>query len=154
MKFRKLSLEELELLKEDFIKFLASNTITAEDWVKMKIENIEKAESLIEMFSEIVMEKVYSKIEYLENRTKDSILLFKFEGDLMQILGVNTPDPAIDFTHLDLTKIDLEKIKLTGFRSSKVLEKGMKSLEVHQLIENDCYMCDASRFKLLDEIIE
>ena len=38
MKFRVLTSKELEPLKDDFIKFLSANTITGEDWNKIKIE--------------------------------------------------------------------------------------------------------------------
>ena len=46
MKYRILSKEELEPLKDDFIKFLSANTITGEDWVKIKAEKPEEANTL------------------------------------------------------------------------------------------------------------
>ena len=36
MKYRILSNKELEPLKDDFIKFLSANTVTGEDWAKIK----------------------------------------------------------------------------------------------------------------------
>ena len=105
MKFRRLSTEELEILKDDFVKFLAANTVTASDWINIKANKPEETFELIDMFSDIVMEKVYSKVEYLENRSKDALLLFKFEGDLMMILGVNVEGQNIDFENIDLENL-------------------------------------------------
>lgn len=155
MRFRQLSLEELELLKDDFIKFLASNTVTAEDWVKTKKDKPEKAQELIEVFSDIVMEKVYSKVVLLEKREKNNLLFFRFEGDLMQILGVSTPNETVDFVDSKtVNQIQLEKIKLEGFRTSKVLEKNKKAEEVHFLIESGAFMGNEKLYETLDAIIE
>lgn len=154
MKFRRLTEEELEILKDDFIKFLASNTVTASDWVNIKENKQEEAHELIEMFSDIVMEKVYSKVNLLETREKNSLLVFKFDGDLMTILGINTADTSVDFANAQLDQIDFSTITITGFRTSKVLEKGQKEVEVHQLIEAGSLVGNEQLFKILDQIIE
>ena len=57
MKYRVLSTKELEPLKDDFIKFLSANTITGEDWAKIKSSKPNQALKLIEVFSDIVWEK-------------------------------------------------------------------------------------------------
>ncbi len=56
-KYRSLSQEELKPLEEDFIKFLAANTVAAEDWDKIKKDDPKKAEGLVEIFSDIVWDK-------------------------------------------------------------------------------------------------
>ena len=61
MKFRVLTTEELEPLKDDFIKFLSANTITGEDWASIKKNKPEEAETLLEMFCDIVWEKSLEK---------------------------------------------------------------------------------------------
>ena len=68
MKYRVLSTKELEPLKDDFIKFLSANTITGEDWTKIKSNKPNQASKLIEIFSDIVWEKSLEKIKYLEHR--------------------------------------------------------------------------------------
>ena len=47
MKYRRLSNAELQELEKDFVKFLATNHITATDWVKLKENNPIKVEKLI-----------------------------------------------------------------------------------------------------------
>ena len=66
MDFRRLTNNELEELKTEFVRFLVSNTVTGDDWEKIKKENPERAEGLIEIFSDIVFKKIISKVEYLE----------------------------------------------------------------------------------------
>ena len=61
MKYRVLNTKELEPLKDDFIKFLSANTITGEDWAKIKSTKPSQAHKLIELFSDIVWEKSIEK---------------------------------------------------------------------------------------------
>jgi hypothetical protein len=152
MRFRRLSDEELGYLKDDFVKFLVSNTITADDWVKLKTENTAKAHELIDLFSDIVLEKVYQKVDLLEQREAQNLLFFHFEDELMTVLGIQT-NSAIDFTDIS-EKYDLENCKLTGFRQTKVLVKGQKADEVHRLIESGCFVGREKLFQTLNQIIE
>lgn len=66
MRYRRLTKEEFEALHEDFIYFLAANTITGDDWVKIKEETPDKAEQLLDMFSDIAWEKVLENTNYVE----------------------------------------------------------------------------------------
>ena len=153
MRFRRLTGEELSHLEKEFINFLVSNTVTADDWVKVKENEPEKAEELILMFSEVVLEKVYGKIVLLEKREPNNLLFFKFDGDLIQMLGVSSQDNSIDFT--DLKKdVNYNSVKLDGFRTSKVLAKDAKADEVYQLLESGCEMGDPELYKILDKIVE
>lgn len=153
MKFRRLTNEELTHLEKEFIDFLVSNTVTADDWVKVKNEQPEKAEELISMFSDVVLDKVYSKVVLLEKREPNNLLFFRFDGELIQMLGISTKDNSIDFTDVS-NDIDYGSIKLDGFRTSKVVAKEAKSEEVFQLIESGCIMGNAELYKILDSIIE
>jgi len=66
MKYRALHKEELEGVKEEFVKFLAANSVTADDWEKLKKEENDKAEKLIDIFSDIFWDKALTKINVLE----------------------------------------------------------------------------------------
>jgi Family of unknown function (DUF6495) len=88
MKYRRLTLEELSELEKEFIHFLASNSIIAADWEKMKINNPSNVDFLIDEFSTIVMQNVLSKITYLEQKDSNSLLLFKTEKEVITILSI------------------------------------------------------------------
>ena len=57
MKYRCLSREELEDVREDFVKFLASNSITKDDWSRTKQDQPEAAQKMLELFSDIFWER-------------------------------------------------------------------------------------------------
>ncbi|MCP4443050.1 MAG: hypothetical protein GY810_29440 [Aureispira sp.] len=105
MKYRRLTMDELESLEEDFVKFLASNQITADEWVKLKEQESERVHELIELFSDIVMQKVLTNIEYLQHRSKQVIRVFRFGKDKITMTGLQLSDTSKDLTnpvHLQL----------------------------------------------------
>ena len=70
MKYRILNNKELEPLKDDFVKFLSSNTVTGEDWDKIKSNKPNEALKLVEIFSDIVWEKALDKINLLSDEIR------------------------------------------------------------------------------------
>ena len=65
MRYRMLTDEELNALSDDFTQFLVVQGIDDDSWRKMNLENKEKAIQIVEIFSDTVLAKVYSKIKYL-----------------------------------------------------------------------------------------
>ena len=99
MKYRRLTLEELNDMETEFVRFLVSNTVTADDWEKIKKENPERAEGLIEIFSDIVFDKVLEKVKYVEHRSRYDIKTFRCLEDKIELLGLKVSSVAgIDFT--------------------------------------------------------
>lgn len=68
MKYRSLSVEELEPLKDDFISFLIMHGIDGEKWIKLKNDEAIVAQQYIDRFSDFVFEKICSKVEFLVMR--------------------------------------------------------------------------------------
>ena len=66
MKYRRLSKEQFEELHKEFINFLATQSLTAEEWSKLKLEKPELASKEMDIFSDLVWESVLSKVKYLE----------------------------------------------------------------------------------------
>ena len=54
MKYQRLSNAELENLKDDFIRFIASQGIDADTWQKMKSTQLAQAEEIINIYSDLV----------------------------------------------------------------------------------------------------
>ena len=99
MKYRRLTTEELAELETEFIRFLVSNTVTGDDWEKIKKEDPKKAEGLIEIFSDIVFDKTISKIEYLEMKTPKDLKIFRCNKDDIELMGLKIEGES----DLDLT---------------------------------------------------
>lgn len=105
MRFRRLSQKELEALRDDFVKFLASNSIDANDWKKMQEGDTEKADTLIDLFSDVVWEKVLSKAQYLEHRTEEELKVFHCGTQKLALVGMSAAGiPDIDFTDPECLK--------------------------------------------------
>jgi hypothetical protein len=98
-KYRILKRDELQILEQDFVQFLVTNGIMANDWELLKIEEPEKAEGLIEMFSDIVFEKALSKIEFLSKTEATAVICIQFLQESYKIRGlIADENSAIDFT--------------------------------------------------------
>ncbi len=99
MKYRRLTQEELQELQSEFVTFLASNQITAEDWEKIKQNNPERVESLIGLFSDIVFDKILKQVEYLELKAAKDMRLFQFLEDKIEMVGLRIEGESnLDFT--------------------------------------------------------
>lgn len=152
MRFRRLTKEELKELEKDFISFLASNTVTAPDWEKLKLEDQAGAEDLIDMFSEIVFETSLKKIKYLENCSADSLLLFKCEDQTLSLLGVNSKDNEVDFTKVDFTS-KLTDSSISTFYTEKSFSKNREE-EMFEMLEQGCSIADGKLFESLKHITQ
>jgi hypothetical protein len=96
IKYRRLTDEELKLLETDFVRFLAANSIPAADWKKMKSDSPEKVDELLDVFSNTVLEKVYSKTNYLLIVNPNEIHAFKMGKAFAQLIGVKFKDNDVN----------------------------------------------------------
>ncbi len=140
MKYRRLSLEELQELEKEFVRFLASHSIPADDWDKMKSQDPDRAEGLIEIFSDIVFDKILSKVEYLEHRQKNSLRIYKVEDDKISMIGLVTDGASeLDFTKNEspeemMAQLQMSQRNLRMFAGEKK-HKFLKEKEVFLLME-------------------
>ena len=67
MKYSRLTKEQFEELHQEFINFLATQSITADEWTNIKTNKPEVAEQELDVFSDIIWEGVLSKVTYLEH---------------------------------------------------------------------------------------
>lgn len=149
-KFRRLSNPELEELKDEFIKFLAANTITGDDWSKMKQENKEQAEGLIDAFSDIVMQKVLEKIEYIEHRESKVWYVFHCKKEAIVMLHItSTEDSDIDFQDPKSLQ-QLEDVSVSIHRAEKAYNSTRED-EVFAMLQKGCQITDDRIFNVLEK---
>ena len=119
MKFKRLTLEELRELEPEFINFLASNQISADDWMVIKSKKSDQMNELLDFFSDLVYEKVLQKITYLEHRTPKEIRLFHLGEHQITLLGIKVAeDNKVDFTLENI----LEQISYTPNLKTSIFE--------------------------------
>lgn len=98
MKYTRLTKEQLEELHPEFINFLATQSITADEWATIKKEKPKVAEQELDVFSDLVWEGVLSKVSYLENISKDQMHLFYLTDKEMKLISVKVMNPDLDLT--------------------------------------------------------
>ncbi|WP_373518756.1 DUF6495 family protein, partial [Pricia sp.] len=107
MKYLRLTRQQLEELQPEFINFLATQSITGEEWKSLKQEKPEVAENEIDVFSDLIWEGVLGKVTYLENISAQNMHLFHCAEKEMKLLSVKIMNPDIDLT----TKIGFDWFK-------------------------------------------
>ncbi len=115
-KFRRLRRDELEEVKDQFVKFLGVNGIDAGSWQKMKVENPGQADGLILQFSQIVFAGVIEKIEYLVVRRPHDLRTYKTGPEKIEMRGILLDtETSIDFTKTELSPQDMfSRMKAEG----------------------------------------
>ena len=152
MKYRILSSKELEPLKDDFIKFLSANTITGEDWAKIKSNKSNEALKLVEIFSDIVWEKALDKIVCLEHRDDKYLKVFycgenKIEMAGFKVNAKNAPSLLEETTFKLLGSGELKFSELNAeFSSSEKNYTLSRNMEVFSMIESGCVPCEKAFF--------
>ncbi len=98
MKYARLTKEQLEEMHQEFINFLATQSITAEEWEQIKKEKPEAAEEELDIFSDLIWEGVLNKVEYLEHFSLNQMFLFQITTATINLIAVKVENEAIDIT--------------------------------------------------------
>ena len=156
MKYRVLTSEELSYFDEDFKHFLIVNGIHAEAWLELNKDEPHKAQQLIELFSDTILQKVYEKISFLEFRSPDSCMVFQFKSDLIELITIQKKENST----ADLLRPESiheafinNADDLTFFKSSKT-HTGMREQEIHRMIEQGCVISTAEFWNSLSEALQ
>ncbi|MEN9699154.1 MAG: hypothetical protein RLZZ301_352 [Bacteroidota bacterium] len=122
MRFRLLTTAELAALETEFTQFLVVNGLYDLEWRKLAQEDPEKANQFVALFSDIVLEKVYSKIPGLLQIGHDFIALFIFEEANWTFYQFQAP------ASVKLPEIDLENYQeiLKQYQADWLITKGSK----------------------------
>jgi len=151
MKYKRLESAELKELEKEFIHFLSSAQITGADWEKMKATEKEKAEELIEVFSDLVYEKVMSKIDYLEYRDSKSLNIFHLTNDRIVLVGLRVKenqslDLMADNVFEQWNQSSMNAVNLVKIEKGYLKERGV---EVFELLQTGCFITDGKLYNLL-----
>ena len=158
MKYRRLQLDELQEMEADFIDFLAANTVTGPDWEKLKAEKPEKANELIDIFSDIVFDKVLKKVEYLEFKTPKDLKTFHCQTDKIVMRGMMVQgESSLDFTKNPEPDQIMNILKETGaklqlYRAEKVYKDGNREAELFRMMENGCLISKGELYRSLESL--
>lgn len=131
-KYRTLLVDELHHFEKEFIDFLVVNGITATDWEQIKTENSTKAQSIIELFSDVVFESILRKNQYLVMQSASKLYAFYFGETKAVLLGVETSNPAINL-------LEVESISQTIQQNSASFQKVSTTKNYQQSREQEMF---------------
>jgi hypothetical protein len=136
LKFRSLTQTELTELETEFKQFLILNELYDTEWRKLATEYPQKAQGFIDLFSNVVLEKVYNNLPGLVQIGEDFISVFDLRHDPWQLYHFQLKnnakfDIATEVDFLEVIRINL--LELTIHKGSKKSSEH-KSTEVYSLI--------------------
>ncbi len=137
MKYRQLTKEQLESLHVEFAQFLASQEIDAKEWSTIKETNSELVEEELNLFSDMVWDRVLTNAKFVNHLSSKVLNLFKCEEFQMTRIVLKLKD-AKDFNKQEELKWVLENL---GHDSIEILAGSKKyskerNLEIFQLLES------------------
>jgi len=158
MQYRRLTEAELDEVEPQFVRFLASNQITADDWEKLKTESPDKVERLIEIFSDIVFDKVLEDVNYLEFKTPHDLKAFHFLEDKAVMNGLKIEgETEVDLTEQMNPKQLSQQLQLTGAKlklyTAEKEYKESRKMEIFNLMEGGALISrSGTLFKSLEKM--
>ncbi|MGJ8659986.1 MAG: DUF6495 family protein [Cellulophaga fucicola] len=155
MKYARLTKQQLEELQPEFVNFLASQTITAEEWDTLKKEKPQVAEEELDVFSDLIWEGVLTKVQYLENVSAQQMHLFHLEEKEMKLLSVKVMNPEVDLTTelgFSWFKKNWQSDFVEYLTASKIYTED-KNLDKFNLIKQGAVITKGDLYKWFDNII-
>lgn len=155
MKYARLTKEQFEELYPEFINFLATQTITAGEWKKIKNETPHLAEQELDIFSDLIWEGVLNNTKYLENNSPQELFLFKISEEKMDLIAIKILDSSKDITTPEDFKWLQQSITsddVSIYKASKPFSKE-KNEEVFQLIQQGAEITNGKMYEAFKEIL-
>ncbi len=155
MKYRRLTKQQLEELQPEFINFLATQSITGEEWADLKQEKPEVAEDEIDVFSDLIWEGVLGKVGYLENVSAQNMHLFHCTDKEMKLLSVKIMNPDIDLTTqtgFDWFKKNWQSDFVEYLTASKAYSED-PNLDKFQLIEQGAVITKGELYQWFEKVM-
>ena len=156
MKYIRLSKQQLEELHPEFINFLATQSITGEEWANIKKKRPSAAEEELDVFSDLVWEGVLNKVTYLENISDQQMHLFHLTSKEMKLISVKVMNPEIDLrTPVGFTwfKKNWQSDFVDYLTASKAYTED-KNQDKFQLIQQGAVITKGDLYQWFDKIIE
>jgi hypothetical protein len=156
MKYTRLTKEQLEELHQEFINFLAAQSITADEWKKIKRIQPKVAEDEIDVFSDLIWEGVLTKVVYLENISAQQMHLFHLKEKEMKLIAVKVMNPEIDLSTtagFNWFKKNWQSDFVEYMTASKAYTHD-RNLDKFQLIQQGAIITKGELYQWFEKVIE
>ncbi len=155
MKYTRLTKQQLEELHQEFINFLATQSITASEWETLKKDKPLVAEDEIDVFSDLIWEGVLTKVTYLENISSQHMHLFHLLEKEMKLISVKVINPDIDLGTKEgfaWFKNNYQSDFVEYLTASKVYSDD-KNLDKFNLIQQGATITKGELYRWFDNVI-
>lgn len=155
MKYSRLSKEQFEELHQEFINFLATQSITAEEWTDIKANKPEIAEQELDVFSDLIWEGVLSKVEYLEHISLQQMHLFHCTDTQMRLIALKVKNTEVDLTTKEgygWFQNNLLSDEVEFFTAKKDYSED-KGVDKFKLIQEGANITKGQLFKYFEELV-
>jgi hypothetical protein len=154
MKYSRLTKEQFEELHQEFINFLATQSVTADEWANLKVNKPELAETELDVFSDLIWEGVLNKAEYLEHISAQHMYLFRLGEENMQVIVVNIKN-EVDITTKEgyaWLRDNLMDENVEFLQADKPYSED-KNLDKFKMIEQGAVITKGDLFKYFNQLI-
>lgn len=156
MKYARLTKEQFEELHQEFINFLATQSITAEEWKELKATKPEVVEQELDVFSDLVWEGVLNKVKYLEHISPRQLMLFHVSATHMDLVGIKIDNDQIDITTdygYKWLQQNIQDDAVSLFTSTKAI-KGDRNKDIFVLIQQGASITKGELFTYFSDLLE
>ena len=155
MKYSRLTKEQFVELHQEFINFLATQSITANEWANLKANKPELAEMELDIFSDLIWEGVLNKAKYLEHFSPQHMYLFRLGSKKMKAIVVNVKNKNVDITTKEGYNWLRENLmdESVEFLQADKDYTADKNLDKFKMIEQGAIITKGDLFKYFDGLI-
>ena len=154
MKYSRLTKEQFEELHQEFINFLATQSVTADEWENLKANKPEMAEMELDVFSDLIWEGALNKADYLENISSQHMYLFHLGEENMQAIVLNikndvdiTTTEGYNWLRENLMDENVEFLQADKDYSAD------KNMDKFKMIEQGASITKGDLFRYFDKLI-
>ncbi len=155
MKYRRLTSEQLNEMHEEFSKFLATQKIDATKWQEIKDTNPELVQEQLDLFSDLVWDKVLSNVKYIDHIDSNQLDLFRTNPESISRIVIKSNKKDFDFRNKENYQWFIDNSTDTSFTYLKGEKPYTKerNQELFDLLLKGSYISDGKLFESVAKII-
>lgn len=156
MKYARLTKEQFEELHPEFINFLATQSITAQEWDDLKQNNPQAVEEELDIFSDLIWEGVLNKVNYIEHISRSQMMLFHISETHMDLIAIKIDDDNVDITSeygYKWLQQNLQDDSVSMFTSTKAIQED-RNKDIFILIKQGAVITKGQLYSYFSDLLD
>ncbi|QAA80440.1 hypothetical protein EI546_01260 [Aequorivita sp. H23M31] len=156
MKYARLTKEQFEELHQEFINFLATQSITADEWTELKKNNPEAVEQELDIFSDLIWEGVLNNVNFIEHISPQQLMLFRISETHMDLIAIKIDSPEIDITSeygYKWLQQNIQNDSVNLYTSTKAITED-RNKDIFLLIQQGGHITKGELFTYFSDLLE